>query len=197
MSLESFNESIIAMLSKIDRFKQWRGSQSDAEQNVLATALLISDYVSSVDNLDIIRDNAARKSKDFELHKARSLGTVVFAKLFIDEAHAQLPETAEKEKKILSNFSMILSKQYEDWKDNTKGHVFTLIGNIEKLLALNTMPFTDKNDYKTFMLSAYMLLLLIKTAIAKVDWKVQLAVSVFFNLEEIKSKIGLLLQKIE
>lgn len=197
MSLESFNESIIAMLSKIDRFKQWRGSQSDAEQNVLATALLISDYVSSVDNLDIIRDNAARKSKDFELHKARSLGTVVFAKLFIDEAHAQLPETAEKEKKILSNFSMILSKLYEDWKDNTKEHVFTLIGNIEKLLALNTVPFTDKNDYKTFMLSAYMLLLLIKIAIAKVDWKVQLAVSVFFNLEEIKSKIELFLQKIE
>ncbi|CAM3068782.1 purine NTPase, putative [Legionella steigerwaltii] len=185
------------MLSKSERFKQWRGSQSDAEQNILNSALLISDYVSSVDDLEVIRTNAEKKFQDFDQYKVRSWGIIAFVKLFIDEAIAQLPETADKEKKLLSHSSMIVSKMYENWKENATENVFTLIGNIEKLLILNTQPFADKNHYKAFMFSSYMLLQLIKVAIEQIDWKAQLAISFFFDLNQIKPKIDFFLQRIE
>lgn len=91
------------MQSKSERFKQWRGSQFDAEQNALKSALLISDYVSSVESFELIRDQAELKFQEFEQFKARSFGTVVFAKLFIDEAISHLSENAVKEKNYLRN----------------------------------------------------------------------------------------------
>ncbi|WP_392536400.1 hypothetical protein [Legionella sp. 227] len=185
------------MQSKRERFKQWRGSQSDKEQNILDSAMLISDYVSSVDNLETIQVNAGQKFKDFEQLKARTYGIIVFAKLFIDEAIEQLPESAAKEKKILAHSSLIASTLYENWKNNTKENVFTLIGNIEKLFLLNTQPFTDQNHYKTFMFSSYMLCHLIKVAIAQIDWRAQLVISAFFDLNVIKAKVDFFLQKIE
>ncbi|KTC80480.1 hypothetical protein [Legionella cherrii] len=185
------------MLSKSERFKQWRGSQFEKEQNILDSAMLISDYASSVDNLEVIKTNAEKKYQDFNQYKMRSWGIIAFVKLFIDEAIDQLPETASKERKILTNSSMIVSTLFENWKNNTKENVLTLIRNIEKLLSLDTQPFTDKNHYKTFMFSSYLLCHLIKVAIAHIDWKAKLVISTFFDLSEIESKIDLFLYQIE
>lgn len=187
------------MQSKSERFKQWRGSQFDAEQNALKSALLISDYVSSVESFELIRDQAELKFQEFEQFKARSFGTVVFAKLFIDEAISHLSENAVKEKKLLTQSSMILSEVYQNWKNNTKENVLTLIKNIEELFRLNTQPFTDKQHYQSFLLSSYMLFHIVMQGIMQVekDWRARLLVSVFFDLGEIKIKILSFLQKTE
>ncbi|MCW8442745.1 hypothetical protein OQJ05_01610 [Fluoribacter gormanii] len=187
------------MLSKIERFKEWRGSKSDAEQQILESALLIFDYVNSVDNLDAIKANAQEKYNEFDQHGKRSWATAVFVKLFIDEAIAQLPETAENEKVLLTQSSEVISALYENWKTNTTKNIFALIGNIEKLLALNSVPFTDKNDYKTFLLSAGMLLHIIKLGIAEIErnWKAKMLLAVVIDLNQIKPKIDHFLLKIE
>ncbi|WP_199739190.1 hypothetical protein [Legionella qingyii] len=186
------------MLSKIERFKEWRGSKSDAEQNILESALLIFDYVNSVDNLDAIKASVQTKYKEFDQYGKRSWGIAVFVKLFIDEAIAQLPETAAKEKALLTQSSEIISTLYENWKTNTKENIFALIGNIEKLFALNSVPFTDKNQYKTFLLSAGMLFHIIKLAIAEIEssWAAKV-LFVVIDLNKIKPKIDLFLLKIE
>ena len=187
------------MLSKIERFKEWRGSKSDAEQDILESALIIISYVNSVDNLDDIKANAQTKYYEFDQYNKRSWGTAVFVKLFIDEAITHLPKTAEKEIALLTHSSEVVATLYENWKKNTAGNIFTLIGNIEKLLALKTVPFTDKNQYKTFLLSAAMLFHIINLGIAELesDWKAQMVLSVFIDLKQIKPKIDLFLQNIE
>ncbi len=187
------------MLSKINRFKQWRGSKSDAEQHILNTALLISDYVNSVDNLEVIKANAKTKYNDFNQYKVRPWGVAVFVKLFLDEAIDQLPETAEKEKALLTHSSEVISTLYGNWRDNTAGNILALIGDIEKLLVLDRVPFADKNQYKTFLLSSCMLFHIIQLAIAEIesDWKVRFVVAAFLDLGQIKPKLEFFLLKIE
>ncbi|WP_454782026.1 hypothetical protein [Legionella sp. WA2022007384] len=187
------------MLSKIERFKEWRGNKSDAEQDILETALIIINYVNSVDNLDDIKANAQTKYYEFDQYHKRSWGTAVFIKLFIDEAITHLPKTAEKEIALLTHCSEVVANLYENWKKNTAANIFTLIGNIEKLLSLNSVPFADKNQYKTFLLSAAMLFHIIKLGISEVerDWKAQMVLSVLIDLKQIKPKIDLFLQNIE
>ncbi|OEH47647.1 hypothetical protein lpari_01322 [Legionella parisiensis] len=187
------------MLSKKERFKQWRGSKFHAEQKALNSALLISNYVNSADNLEVIKANAQIKYNEFNQYNARAWGTAVFVKLFIDEAIEQLPETADKEIALLTHSSEVIATLYDNWKDNTTGNLFALIGNIEKLLALNSIPFTDKNQYKTFLLSAYMLFHIIQIAIAQIerDWKAQIVVSFLVDLEKIKPKINFFLLQVE
>lgn len=187
------------MLSKEERFKQWRGIKFHAEQKALNSALLISNYVNSVDNLKVIKANAQTKYNDFNQYKALSWGTAVFVKFFIDEAIAQLPKTADKEIALLTHSSEAIATLYDNWKDNTAGNIFALIGNIEKLLALNSIPFTDRNQYKTFLLSSYMLFHIIQIAITQIenDWKAQIVVSLLVDLRQIKPKIDFFLLQVE
>ncbi|WP_412757097.1 hypothetical protein [Legionella bozemanae] len=187
------------MLSKEERFKQWRGIKFHAEQKALNSALLISNYVNSVDNLEVIKANAQTKYNDFNQYKALSWGTAVFVKFFIDEAIAQLPKTADKEIALLTHSSEAIATLYDNWKDNTAGNIFALIGNIEKLLALNSIPFTDRNQYKTFLLSSYMLFHIIQIAITQIenDWKAQIVVSLLVDLRQIKPKIDFFLLQVE
>ncbi|HHT0594113.1 TPA: hypothetical protein ACTXXA_002330 [Legionella anisa] len=187
------------MLSKEERFKLWRGTKFYAEQKALNSALLISNYVNSVDNLEVIKANAQTKYNDFDQYNARAWGTAVFVKLFIDEAIAQLPDTADKEIALLTHSSEVISALYDNWKDNTAGNIFALIGDIEKLIALDSIPFADKNQYRTFLLSSYMLFHIIKLAIAQIErnWKVQIVVSLLIDLGQIKPRIDLFLQQLE
>lgn len=187
------------MLSKEERFKLWRGTKFYAEQKALNSALLISNYVNSVDNLEVIKANAQTKYNDFDQYNARAWGTAVFIKLFIDEAIAQLPDTADKEIALLTHSSEVISTLYDNWKDNTAGNIFALIGDIEKLIALDSIPFADKNQYRTFLLSSYMLFHIIKLAIAQIEgsWKLQMVVSLLIDLGQIKPKVDLFLQQVE
>ena len=185
------------MLSKIERFQQWRGSKSAAEQQNLDVALLISEYVNSVDNLGIIKAEAATKFRDFDQYKSRTLATAVFTKLFIDEAIAQLPETAAKEKAVLINLSTILTHLYDNWKNDPAKNIASLIDNIEQLIAIGTLPFTEKKQYKIFIFSSYLVFQITKLTLDNMDWSVQMMASLILNIEQMKLKMAYFLQKIE
>ncbi|VEB37686.1 purine NTPase, putative [Legionella sainthelensi] len=185
------------MLSKRERFQQWRGIKSDDELQILEVALLISEYVNSVDRLEIIKADAESKFNDFNQDNSRSWATAVFTKLFIDEAIAQLPETAAQEKALLIHLSTILTQLYENWKKDTAQNVTVLIDTIEKLIAINTIPFTDKKQYKTFLFSSYMLFHIIRLSLNELNWSMQMMASLIIDIEQMKLKITYFLEKIE
>ncbi|KTD54639.1 purine NTPase [Legionella sainthelensi] len=185
------------MLSKRERFQQWRGIKSDDELQILEVALLISEYVNSVDRLEIIKADAESKFSDFNQDNSRSWATAVFTKLFIDEAIAQLPETAAQERALLIHLSTILTQLYENWKKDTAQNVTLLIDTIEKLIAINTIPFTDKKHYKTFLFSSYMLFNIIRLSLNELNWSMQMMASLIIDIEQMKLKITYFLEKIE
>lgn len=92
---------------------------------------------------------------------------------------------------------MILSEVYQNWKNNTKENVLTLIKNIEELFRLNTQPFTDKQHYQSFLLSSYMLFHIVMQGIMQVekDWRARLLVSVFLIWVKSKSRYFLFCKK--
>ncbi|MBI2786673.1 MAG: hypothetical protein HYX60_10420 [Legionella longbeachae] len=185
------------MLSQKNRFQKWRGDQAAAEQSLLNTALFISEFVESVDNLNEIKSNAEMKFKEFNQNNNRSWATIIYAKLFIDEALEQLSDSAETEKALLSDSSIILSSFYENWKKDAKKNILALIENIEQLFILDTNPFTDKKHYKSFMFSLYMLLQIIKLSIESMNWASKKIAGIFVDLDKLKDKIEYFLTKIE
>lgn len=185
------------MLSKRERFRQWRDIKSDDELHILEVALLISEYVNSVDKLEVIKTEAESKFKDFDQDNSRSWATAVFTKLFIDEAIAQLPETAAQEKALLICLSTTLTQLYDNWKKDTAQNITVLIETIEKLIAIDNVPFTDKKQYKAFIFSSYMLFHIIRLSLNELDWSMQMVASLIINIEQMKLKIASFLEKIE
>ncbi|ARM33289.1 hypothetical protein B0B39_07015 [Legionella longbeachae] len=185
------------MLSKRERFQQWRGIKSDDELQILEVALLISEYVNSVDGLKVIKNEAESKFNDFNQDNSRSWATAVFTKLFIDEAIAQLPEAAAEEKALLIRLSTTLTQLYENWKNDTTQNITVLIDTIEKLIALDKIPFTDKKQYKSFLFSSYMLFHIIRLSLNELNWSMQMMASLIIDIEQMKLKIAHFLEKIE
>ncbi|KTD63613.1 purine NTPase [Legionella santicrucis] len=185
------------MLSKRERFQQWRGIKSDDELQILEIALLISEYVNSVDKLEVIKTEAESKFKDFDQDNSRSWATAVFTKLFIDEAIAQLPETAAQEKELLIRLSTTLTQLYDNWKKDTAQNITILIETIEKLITIENVPFTDKKQYKAFIFSSYMLFHIIRLSLNELDWSMQMVASLIINIEQMKLKIAYFLEKVE
>lgn len=185
------------MLSKREHFQQWRGCKSNNELPILEMALFIDQYVNSVDNLEVIKAEAETKFEEFNQSNSRSWSTVVFTKLFIDEAIAQLPETAAREKGLLINLSTTVTQLYENSKKDTATKITALLDDIEQLIAIDNIPFTDKKQYKSVIFSSYMLFHLIKLSLNKLDLKTQLLASSIIDLKQMKGNIDHILQKIE
>lgn len=190
-------DQAVNMLSKRERFQQWRGSKSEDEQSILEVALLISEYVTSIKKLEVIKGEAKTKFKDFNQDNSRSWATAVFTKLFIDEAIAQLPETAAEEKSLLNNLSTLLTRLYDNWKSDTAKNINASVDAIEKLIAIDGIPFNDMKQYKTFIFSSYMLFQIISLSLNELDWASQKIASYFVNIEQMKLKFSGFLQKIE
>jgi hypothetical protein len=185
------------MLTKMERFQQWRGSKAIAELHLLNLALLISEYVNSVDNLDVIKATAETKHKEFDKDGLRGPGTLIFGKLFVEEAIVQLSDEADKEKSILVHLSSVLSSLYDNPQYDTKKNILALIEDVDQLLLLDEIRFMDKKSYRAFIFSSYMLFQIIKLSLEQLDWKSQLLVGVIINIEEAKEKVTQFLQKIE
>jgi hypothetical protein len=183
------------MLTKVERFQQWRGSKASTEQHVLNLALLMSDSVNSAGNLDAIKTVAETKHKEFDKNGQCGWGAIIFSKLFVEEAIVQLTDEADKEKALLAHLSTILSSIYDN--NDTKKNISALMEDVEKLLLLDETRFKDKKSYRTFIFSSYMLFQIIKLSLEQLDWKSQLVVGVIINVEETKEKIAQSLQKIE
>ena len=192
------------MQSKEERGKQWLGTKADTEsgQAKLQTALLMDNYVQSVNNLGAIKEAFANSFNSelflrLDIYDARERGAVLFAKLTVDEALEQLQPAGNED----------LCNALQDLSDIT-GHLFNtkipltedvrkLLQIVNTILDLDDSVFTDKALTANLLFTLYLILNLVEPTLQSLrGWTLKM-VSWVIPITEIRENIDKLLQKAE
>lgn len=187
------------MLTKRERFEQWRGKKSSSEQGIFDTSVLIEDYLASVNDLSQIKSDFADAStehfKKLNVYGWRAFGAVVYCKLIIEESIDLISETATEERELLSEFKKILAEIFDTPRKNPVHNSSRMIEITKQLLARKVEDITDLKQARILCFTLYFTLTLLYAGIESLsDWK-RLAINAFVDLEKIKrNTIGLLKQ---
>lgn len=192
------------MQSKEERGRQWLGDQANTEsgQAKLHTALLMHNYIRSVNNLGMIKDAFADSFNSelfirLNIFDARERGAVLFAKLTVDEALEQLQPAGNED----------LCNALQDLSDIT-GHLFNskipstadvrkLLQIVNNLLDLDDSVFTDKALAANLLFTLFLILNLGEPTLQSLNAWALTAVSWVIPIPEIRESIDTLLQKAE
>ncbi|BCA94822.1 purine NTPase [Legionella antarctica] len=189
------------MLTKIERFGQWRGKKSDDEQSIIKSALLIGDYVHSVKYLDTIKsdlsDNLSNQYIAFNKYEERSYGVLLHCKLQIEEALDQIPVTGITERILLNDLKIILEEIYDNPRSNPSQKGNDLIIKTKKLLMLNSEHLADKKLAKFLCFDLYVLLNIVNLSLSQLTWWQEMAVKAVMDLNKMKDEVTILLRMTE
>lgn len=194
------------MQSKEERFKKWRGEKASAEHDAFDTALLIDEYINSVDLLATIKADFASlntpKYLQFNEYNRRSLGILLFCKLTLEESINKIPEnagnpTAIRERKLMAEINDLLSEIYEDYTKDASQRLVVLIAKTKEYLDLDTQNLHDPQQAKRLSFSLYLLLSNSDLALSNLDsWKNKI-LSRITNFDALTADLQFLLQKTE
>jgi hypothetical protein len=189
------------MLTKRERFEKWRGNKADDEQGIMETALLVSDYVNSVEQLATIRTEFSDSQSDqyiaFNRHKKRFYGVLLYCMLQIEEALEQIPVTGITERILLNDLKNILEEIYDNPQYNASQNANDLIVKTKKLLNLNPKLLADKKLAKALCFDLYTLLTMVNLSVSQFNWFQALAVNALVDLNKMKEEVPTLLQMTE
>ncbi|MCL9684725.1 hypothetical protein [Legionella maioricensis] len=189
------------MLAKRERFGEWRGKKADEEQNILESALLVSDYVNSVKQLDAIRvdflDSQSEQYVALNRYEKRSYGALLYCKLQIEEALDEIPVTRITERVLLSDLSNIIEEIYDNPRYNAAQKAADLITKTKKLLNLNPRLLADKKLAKALCFDLYTLLNIMNLSMSQFSWWQTMAVNALVDLNKIKEEVTILLRMTE
>ena len=189
------------MLTKRERFGQWRGNKADAEQGIMETALLVSDYVNSVEQLGTIRAEFSDSQSDqyiaFNRYKKRSYGVLLHCKLQIEEALEQIPVTGITERILLNDLKNTIEKIYDNPQYNASQNANDLIAKTKKLLNPNPKLLANKKLAKALCFDLYILLTIVNFSMSQFNWFQAMAVNALVDLDRMKEEITTLLQMTE
>ena len=189
------------MLTKIQRFAQWRGTKDLEEQSYINTALIAGNYLGSVTTTDAIKTEFSSPQSVIynELNKygARGLGLILYVKLEVDEALENIPATGILERNLLTDLLHILIEIYDKPRNNTTDKIHKLIACIKQLLALNAELFADKERVNVLFIDIYMVLSIINLALNKLTIAHRIAASPFISIDKMKQEITSLMLKTE
>ena len=177
------------MLTKRERFEQWRGKEARNEQGIIDTVIIIEDYFTTLDSLDPIKNDLAHHNTDhfvkLNVYGGRSFGSVAFCRLVIEESMELMPDTASDDIQILMDLRNILGELYDNPRKNTVNNANLLIGHIQKLLARTIEDVTQLKQTRSLCFSLYYILKLLKVGIDNLsDWK-KIALNAFIDLGKI------------
>ncbi|KTD42437.1 purine NTPase, putative [Legionella quateirensis] len=177
------------MLTKRERFEQWRGTEARNEQGIIDTVIIIEDYFTTLDSLSPIKQDLADHKTDhfvkLNVYGGRSFGAVAFCRFVIEETIDLMPDTESDDIHILRDLSNILGELYDNPRKNTVNNANRLIGHIQKLLARTIEDVTQLKQTKSLCFSLYYILKLLKVGIDNLsDWK-KIALSAFIDLGKI------------
>ncbi|RUR19451.1 hypothetical protein ELY21_04325 [Legionella sp. km535] len=177
------------MLTKRERFEQWRGTEARNEQGIIDTVAIIEDYFTSIDSLSSIkRDLAHHKTDHFlklNVYGGRSFGAVAFCRFVIEESIELFPDTASDEIHLLKELRTILGELYDNPRKNVVNNANILIGHIQKLLAIKTEDMTQLKQFRSLFVCFFYTLKLLKTGIDNLsDWK-KIAINAVIDLDKI------------
>ncbi|MDR3502095.1 MAG: hypothetical protein P4L79_05880 [Legionella sp.] len=192
------------MQSKEERGRQWLGAKAGTEsgQAKLLTALLMNNYIQSVNNLGTIKDAFANSFNSelfirLDIFNARERGALLFAKLTVDEALEQLQPAGNQD----------LCNALQDLSDIT-GHLFNtkipstadvrkLLQIVNNILDLDDSVFTDKALAANLLFTLFLILNLGEPTLQSLNgWTLKM-VSWVIPIAEIRENIDTLLQKAE
>jgi hypothetical protein len=192
------------MQSKEERGRQWLGEQANTEsgQAKLHTALLMHNYIRSVNNLGMIKDAFADSFNSelfirLNIFDARERGAVLFAKLTVDEALEQLqPAGNEDLCNALQDLSDITGHLFNSKIPSTE-NVRKLLQIVNNLLDLDDSVFTDKALAANLLFTLFLILNLGEPTLQSLNAWALTAVSWVIPIPEIRESIDTLLQKAE
>ncbi|CAM4492109.1 MAG: hypothetical protein LEGION0403_FIIPPAGN_01678 [Legionella sp.] len=192
------------MQSKEERGRQWLGDKACTEsgQAKLLTALLMSTYIQSIDNLAMIKDAFADSFNSelflrLDIYGARERGALLFAKLTVDEVLEQLRPAGNQD----------LCNALQDLSDIT-GHLFNtkipstadvrkLLQIVNEILDLDDAVFTDKALAANLLFTLFLILNLGEPTLKSLSsWTLSM-VSWVIPIDEIQESIATLLRKTE
>jgi hypothetical protein len=189
------------MLTKIQRFAQWRGTKALQEQSYLDTALLVSKYVRSVKKLDVIKTEFSNPNsavyEGLNKHNTRGVGALLNCKLEIEEALEQIPLTGVLERKLLTDLLHNLSEIYNNAFNNLSDKTYRLIESAKKFLMVNAELFLDKERTKALFFDLYAFLNIVNVSLSNLGRTRKIAASAIFNVDKLQQEILLLMQKTE
>lgn len=189
------------MPTKIERFAQWRGNKAQEEKIYIDSALLVSDYVSSIKQLDTIKTDlsSVQSSKYIALNQEGQLGfgVLLYCKLQIEEALDLMPSAGVIERQALTDLKNLCSEIYDDARRNIDKKINDCIAQAKKLLEQNPALFMDKKQAKSLFFDLYTLLNIVNLSLNNLNLLQRIAASALVNLDQIKKEIASLLHKTE
>ncbi|MFJ1268374.1 hypothetical protein ACD661_07380 [Legionella lytica] len=192
------------MQSKEERGRQWLGNKAGTESGraKLLTALLMSDYVQSVNNLGAIKEAFADSFNSelfisLDIHGTRERGAVLFAKLTVEEALEQLEPTGNQDlRNALQDLSDITGHLLNS-KIPSTADVRKLLKIVNDILDLDDAVFTDKVMAENLLFTLYLILNLGEPTLKSLSsWALKM-VSWVIPIDEIQESIVVLLRKAE
>lgn len=195
------------MLSKLQRFQQWRGQEADSEEHYFQAASLMSQYIDSVDSLDTIRDHFKGGTDSALLNRFGSLeertkGALLFAKFVIDEVLEQIQCGSSKQQTLynsLNELSNIIASIYENSRKPSTENINKALIILNNVLGLDDAAFTDKEKEPLvkLLLTLFFLLNLVEPTLSSLSRWFFFVVSCFIPIEQIRKNVGDLMQKVE
>lgn len=184
------------MLTKRERFARWRGTRAQNEQSYINSALLICDYVHSIQRIDTIKkDFSSCESKTFQafnVHGERAYGVLLYFKLKVDEAIERIAPAATTLKTLLMELNRILEGIYDEPMSNSSQKFNNFVKTIKQILAINPALIGDNSLAMSLCFDLYLVVTVLHLSISELNWIQKLAVNAVVDIDSGMKEITLL-----
>ncbi len=189
------------MLTRRERFEQWRGTKSNSEQGIFDTSLLIEDYLASVDSLSQIKNDFADSNNGLynklNVYTWRAFGAIVYCKLIVEESIDLLPEAAKDDLALFWELKNILAEVFDTPRKNPVHNSNRILEIMRLLLSKKVEDISDLKQARVLCFTLYFILALLNAGIDSLsDWK-RLAINAFVDVDKIKRETVALLKMAE
>lgn len=189
------------MLSRIERFEQWRGDSASEEKVFLDTALLMADYVERIDSLGSIKaDFATINSEQFvrlNQYSVRPLGALIYCKFIIAESLEENTVEFIQERRLFETINDVLDVIFDDPRKHALANIGSLINNTQAILSINIDEIADKQKAKLRCFAVYTMCSILNLEIAKLSGVLKMLVTSLVDLTKIKKDIALIMTQVE
>ncbi|KTD74659.1 hypothetical protein [Legionella waltersii] len=177
------------MIGLRERFTNWRKDQALHEENFIKSALLFAAYTQTIVNVQqVTRDFNNHESEvyqSFDVYGGRSVGVLLYSKLFIEQLLETNHQMNTIERQLLSKLNDTLAGCYESPTTNTKQKVEDLISTTKHLLSLDLENVSNIQQAKTLCYILYIFLSTVILSVSKLSRAALFLINRFVDLDKL------------